>query len=148
MTRRQARENAFAAVFAATFGEPVDYLVEVGRQEQEPFAVDAFGEEIIGLYQAHADAVDSEIEKRLKGWKVKRLPRVSLAILRISVAEMLYGAADMDSVIINEAVEMAKKYGDEQDYQFINGVLGNISRDKAPAAEAGQPPLPSEGAAE
>ena len=58
-------------------------------------------------------------------------------ILRLAVAEMRFsGQDDMDSIVINEAVELAKKYaaGDE-DYQFINGVLGAISRDKAVTAE-------------
>ena len=56
-------------------------------------------------------------------------------LLRLSIAEMLYGEPDMDSVIVNEAVELAKKYAGEKDYQFVNGVLGTVSRQLHPAKE-------------
>lgn len=135
MTRRQARENAFMALFSTSFGNSVEDSVQLSR-DVEDYPVDAFGEDLLRLYAANGLAVDGAIEKYLKGWRVERLPRVSLSILRLSVTEMCYGSPDMDSVVINEAVEMAKKYGDEQDYQFINGVLGSISREKSGTASA------------
>lgn len=130
MNRRTARENAFMALFSTCFGHSVADSVENSRLDEE-YQVDAFGEGLLKLYEDNAGEVDGRIEQNLKGWRVERIPRVSLSILRLSVAEMLYGEPDMDSVIINEAVEMAKKFGDEPDYQFINGVLGSVSRAKA-----------------
>jgi N utilization substance protein B len=138
MTRRQARENSFIAMFSISFsGTALPDAIDASREVGE-FVVDAFGEWLLNLYHTHAEEIDREIESRLKRWRVERLPRVSLAILRLSVAEMRYGPPEMDSVVINEAVELAKKYGDEQDYQFINGVLGVISRTGDTAVSAAE----------
>lgn len=123
------------ALFALGFGGAADELIEAGREVGE-FGVDDFGEGLLKLYEAHATEVDGQIEGKLKGWRVERIQKVSLALLRLSIAEMLFGGGDMDSVIINEAVELAKKYGNEQDYQFVNGVLGSVSRQKAPEGDA------------
>ena len=69
------------------------------------------------------------IQSKLKGWDQKRISRVCSAILRLSTAEMMYSNEDMDSIIINEAVEICKEYAGENDYQFVNGVLGAISKE-------------------
>lgn len=60
---------------------------------------------------------------------MERLPRVSLTVLRLAVAEMLFGPENKPGVAINEAVELTKKYGADEDYQFVNGILGSIARD-------------------
>ncbi len=130
MTRRQDRENAFIALFAFSFGELPENFVKTSREENEPFAVAEFGEGLVTAYQNHAQEIDDAIEGKLKGWKFNRLPKVSLSILRLAITEIMYGEPDMDSVVINEAVEIAKKYGGDDDYQFINGVLGALSREK------------------
>ena len=134
MNRRKARENAFIAQFAASFGGEVEKPEEGEAPEYE---LDDFSQGLLDLYDAHAAEIDAEIENHLKGWRVQRIQKVSLAILRNSVAEMLYTGEDLDSVIINEAVELSKKFGDDQDYQFINGVLGSISRERAAAPKEG-----------
>ena len=140
MTRRQARERAFIALFEHSFGGDMEEIIACGRQEPAEYAVDEFGESLLRLYLAHRDEIDGAIEARLKGWKTERLARVNLALLRLAVAEMRYAEPDMDSVVINEAVELAKKYADEADYQFINGLLGSLSRAGAdlPVPEAGE----------
>ena len=57
------------------------------------------------------------------------MPRTSRTLLRLAIVEMrFFGADDIDSIVINESVELAKKYGSDGDYQFINGVLGSIAR--------------------
>ena len=71
---------------------------------------------------------------RLDG-KEERLPRVSLTILRLAVAEMLFGGENKPGVAINEAVELTKKYGADEDYQFVNGLLGAVARDHGLDAE-------------
>lgn len=135
LNRRQARENAFILLFESSFGRELDELMESCRDDKEEFHIDSFSEQLLREYYLHQEEVDKTITARLKGWTMDRLPRVSLALLRLAVTEMQYGEQDMDSVVINEIVELAKKYGDEKDYQFINGVLGNISRDKAAPQE-------------
>ena len=69
------------------------------------------------------------IQSKLKKWSTSRISKVCGAILRLSAAEMMYSHEDMDSVIINEAVEISKKFAGDNDYQFVNGVLGAISKE-------------------
>lgn len=138
MNRRTAREHAFLTLFSSSFenGFNLDELIEAGRADEGEFAVDAYGEMLLRRYAEHHAAVDEEIRNRLKGWKADRLPRVSLSLLRLAITEMVYGEQGMDSVVINEAVELSKKYGDEGDYQFINGLLGSVARDRAAGGQA------------
>ena len=66
---------------------------------------------------------------KLKNWSTSRISKVCGAILRLSAAEMMYSHEEMDSVVINEAVEICKKFAGDNDYQFVNGVLGAISKE-------------------
>ncbi|MBQ2792061.1 MAG: transcription antitermination protein NusB, partial [Oscillospiraceae bacterium] len=76
------------------------------------------------------------VEKFSTKWKKNRLSRVSLSVLRLALYEMLYEESIPESVSINEAVELAKKFGGEEDSAFVNGLLGAVSRsDKKLAAE-------------
>ena len=132
MKRRTARENAFIAAFEESF-QPGTMLqiIEESRQTEEQ-AVDAFGEQLLTLLVLHREEADKLIEPNLKNWKLSRVPRVSLIALELAVTEMFVGSEeDMDSVIINEAVELVKKFGGEEDYQFVNGVLGTLARQRA-----------------
>lgn len=128
MNRRKARENAFIALFEVSFGGSIEEVVSAGREVDDAYAVDEFGLTLLNGFAQHSQEVDTLIESKLKGWKVNRLARVSLAVLRLAVTEMLYGQPGMDSVVINEAVELSKKYGEQEDYQFVNGVLGSLAR--------------------
>ena len=69
-----------------------------------------------------------KISENLDKWSIDRIAKTDLAILRTAVAEMLYVDSIPVSVSINEAVNLAKKYGDDRSYAFINSVLGKISR--------------------
>ena len=132
MTRHKSRENAFIAVFEAGFSanDLEDILaVTLELPEYEDYMLDEFAMNLIKLYYDHADEVNDMIQSKLKGWDQKRISRVCSAILRLSTAEMMYSNEDMDSIIINEAVEICKEYAGENDYQFVNGVLGAISKE-------------------
>ena len=74
--------------------------------------------------------IDEAISEHLHKWRKERLSRVALSIIRLSVYEILYGEDIPVSVSINEAVELAKKYGGDDDPSFVNGVLGGIARQK------------------
>ena len=84
--------------------------------------------ETLAAVQDHHDDIDALISENLDRWSIERIARTDLAILRTAVAEMLYVDSIPVSVSINEAVNLAKKYGDERSYAFINSVLGKISR--------------------
>lgn len=145
MNRRESRENAFFAFFEGTFDNFENALAT--RPDEEPtYRLDEFGHKLIEKYIENADTVNNAIEACLTGWKSSRVARVNLALLRLAVTEMKYVQPDMDSVAINEAVELCKKYGDEEGYQFVNGVLGNISRGKLgtqPALKVEEPQEPT-----
>lgn len=129
LQRRQSRENAFLVLFSSAFGgEGIQESIALSREVDE-YALDDFGEKTVLDYQAHAEEIDALIGERLQGWTFGRLPKVSLALLRLAVSEILYGEEKLPSVTINEVVELAKKYGDENDYQFINGLLGKLVKD-------------------
>lgn len=72
--------------------------------------------------------IDSIIEKYSKGWKISRLVRIDLAILRLATYELKYSDVP-ESVVINEAVELAKKYGTDKSSSFINGILASITKE-------------------
>ena len=143
LTRREARENAFKAVFASSFniGEGAELEIPTDMEDCE---LDAFGLELVEQYRLHSAQIDEMISAHLKkGWSLQRLPRVSLTALRLAIAEMVYGKEDLVSVAINEAVELTKLFGGEDEYQFVNGVLGTIARElpyaqEAPVSEDGQ----------
>lgn len=76
--------------------------------------------------QDNVQELDSEISKYLKNWKLNRLNKVDLCILRIGAYELLFSKEIPSAVCINEAVEMGKKYSDEKSASFINGLLDSL----------------------
>lgn len=76
--------------------------------------------------EENIEKLDLEIEKYLKNWKLNRLNKVDLTILRIGAYELLYSDEIPSAVCINEAVELGKTYSDEKSASFINGVLDNL----------------------
>ena len=95
-----------------------------GAAETESAAPDAFRHPVAGRDDDLHAELDEIITAHLKGWTLARVPRVSLVALRLGLAEMLYGEEQKTGVAINEAVELVKKYGADNDYQFVNGLLG------------------------
>lgn len=75
-------------------------------------------------------AIDEKLEACSENWKVSRMAKVDLAILRLSAAEIIYLEDIPDSASINEAVDMAKKFGGDDSSKFINGILGKVVRNK------------------
>ena len=131
LTRREAREAAFLTAFAATFEPETPSLPSDSEQEEK----DVFARRLLAAMNDHAEELDSIIEDHLKGWTLNRVPRVSLVALRLALAEMLYGEEQKPGVAINEAVELVKKYGADNDYQFVNGLLGTVAREREESAE-------------
>ena len=74
------------------------------------------------------EQIDELIDKNLVGWSAKRISKVSRAIMRLSVCEMLYSEDLPVGVIINEAVEISKKYATNEDASDVNGVLGAVAK--------------------
>ena len=138
MTRREAREQAFILVFEqAVRGEDMNSILHDAAEARD-LVPSAFGErEALGV-EEHREEIDQVIEKHIRGWSLRRLSKVALALLRLAVYEMMWEQSIPYSVSINEAVELAKTYGGDEDYQFVNGLLGSVAREAGldgPAAE-------------
>lgn len=128
MTRREARELAFILLFEQSFcGAPITEILENAGEARDVNG-DAFAVALAEGASAHKDESDELISAFAHNWSRERLSRVSLAILRLAVYEMQWVEDIPVSVSINEAVELAKRYGGEEDSSFINGVLGGIAR--------------------
>ena len=129
ISRYKMREQAFILCFEMLFSDAdVDELAENAGEARDEFLSDYAIDCAKGV-KAHLEEIDARIGSNLKsGWKISRISRVSLAILRLAVYEILFVDDIPVSVSINEAVELSKKYTVQDDTSFINGVLGSIAR--------------------
>ena len=103
-------------------------------RDNEPGAADrAYITRVLDGVVNHLDELDSEIEAASRDWRVERMPKVDLTILRLATWEILHEEDVPGSVAINEAVELASRYSEPASGRFINGVLGTILRKKEAA---------------
>jgi N utilization substance protein B len=128
MTRREARELAFILLFEKSFTDDSIQEILINAGEARDIVSDKFALSLAEGADKHIDNIDDAISKHLHKWSKDRISRVALSIMRIAVYEILYGKDIPISVSINEAVELAKKYGGNEDPSFVNGVLGGIAR--------------------
>lgn len=124
MNRTEQREQAFCLVFQSLFNNDETLAI----YEENVAAVGDFARELFDGVSSKEQELDDVINKYSKGWKANRLPKVNLAILRLAIYEIKYLDDVPNSVAINEAVELAKKYSGEGDYSFINGILGSVAK--------------------
>ena len=124
MNRTEQREQAFCLVFQSLFNNDETLAI----YEENVAAVGDFARELFEGVSSKEQELDDVINKYSKGWKANRLPKVNLAILRLAIYEIKYLDDVPNSVAINEAVELAKKYSGEGDYSFINGILGSVAK--------------------
>ncbi len=129
MTRRQAREQAFTILFEKSFHPetPLEDILEISI-EQELMQEDEYAVSLAKTAWNNLIEIDELIEKNSIGWRINRISKVSLAILRLAICEINYIPEVPVSVSINEAVELCKKFGAEDDAPFVNGILGSIAR--------------------
>jgi len=144
--RHKAREHAFKILYELSFqpekevSEAIDLYLEGLEGEEEISERDlAFiRRETEGAWKALGE-LDPKIAATLHGWKLERLSKVDLAILRLALYEIIYADDIPVNVSINEAVELAKAYSQESGKSFVNGVLSNFTgkaQADAPAEEA------------
>lgn len=122
--RRKARELAFTLLYEMTyFNESDPAAVYESELELRPFEDDEYLRRVVIGSSKERERLDALIEKYSSGWKVKRISRVSLSIMRLCLYEMLFIDEIPFNVSINEAVELCKKYNDDKAVAFVNGVL-------------------------
>ncbi len=103
-------------------GEAIEEMSEPVRPE-----VRAFAETLICGVAEHLEEIDQAISVLSTNWALDRMPRVDLALLRLGAYELLYCEDVPHNVVINEAIEIGKRYGTEETAAFVNGVLDQIS---------------------
>lgn len=128
--RRAARESALALLYSGDIAETdVVEIVEQGAYPADDVAMPEYAEMLINGVAEHMADIDRHLESTSENWALDRMPVVDRAILRLATYEMLYVDDVPVSVAINEAVELAKAYGGEDDSsRFVNGILGRIAR--------------------
>ena len=128
MNRSEMREQAFILLFEKEFFKDKPCEEIEGIYSENVSALSDYAKELFETAYSHKDELDEIIEKFSNGWKLNRIPKVNLSILRLALTEIIYIDSMPEKVAINEAVEIAKKYSGNEDYSFINGILGSYSR--------------------
>ncbi len=133
MKRRELREHIFELLFRVEFNSPEEMPeqlrlffegLEVLEEKDQLYMEEKYARIVEKLPQ-----IDGQIEETAKGWKLARLAKVDLTILRLAVYEMKYDEDVPVGVAINEAVELSKKFGGDESPAFINGILGKLGKE-------------------
>jgi N utilization substance protein B len=131
MGRREARETAMTLLYSFEFHkEDPEIQMEFFKVSDEikPFHEKdvEYIENVTSGVLKNIDVIDDLITKYSRGWAFNRIPKTDISVLRLCIYEMLYRNDIPSNVSINEAVELAKKYGHEESSSFVNGILGSI----------------------
>lgn len=128
MSRRLARETAMQFLYEMEINS--DLTKEYYNKNLVIKLLDSkdtvFINNLINTYIDNKEDVDVSIEEKLTNWKLDRLNKVELSILRLAVTEIKYMEDIPKKVSINEAVEISKRFCDDESYIFINGILGEV----------------------
>lgn len=128
MKRSEIREAAFFLVFEKMFSDDTEDMIIDIAYEVDEFEVVEDVEILFKNVSAKSSELDEIIAKYSEKRQLSRIPKVSLAILRIALYEFLYDDKVPGNVAISEAVILTKKFAFDADVQFVNGVLGEFSR--------------------
>lgn len=128
--RTRARKSALALLYSSDITErDADDIVDAGAYPAGDIDLPEYAEALVRGVAAHRAEIDKRLSSTSENWALDRMPVVDRAILRLATYEMVYVDEVPVSVAINEAVELAKAYGGEDDSsRFVNGVLGRIAR--------------------
>ncbi|HEV2577550.1 MAG TPA: transcription antitermination factor NusB [Acidobacteriaceae bacterium] len=131
-TRRKSRELAMQMLFQGDLGkqkpEEVERLFWESRDDVDD-ETRGFADDLHRLATRREDEVDKLIQKHAKNWRLERMPAVDRNLLRAAVAEMLGYPNTPAPIVINETLEIAKRYAAPESLQFLNGVLDAIGRE-------------------
>ncbi len=129
MNRSKSRELAFKLIYEKEIQKEIEddtLQIFLEAQEIEDETVKEYLKDILFGVSQNEERINSLIEQNLKSdWKISRISKVNLSLLKLAIYEMIYNKLPY-KVAINEVVELAKKYSDEQAQSFINGILASI----------------------
>ena len=135
MSRKKARDNAFKCIYQLEFyqyeSKDLETLLQYCCEENENTdeEISYIKQVLNGVFENISD-IDKLILSNLKNWTLDRIAKIDLAILRLAIFEIMYMKDIPEKVSINEAVELAKEYGNNDSKSFVNGILAKILKDK------------------
>lgn len=133
MNRSEIREQAFKLIYSLEIQkkENIEEMIELYLESNEitnKNAIEYIKDAIYGI-EEHKEEILEKIEKHLKSdWRIERISKVDLSILKLAIYEIKYKEIPF-KIAINEAVELAKKYGEESSKNFVNGILASIVKE-------------------
>ena len=134
MNRSKARDYAFKLLYSLQINKSTDELEDqLNIFEESENIVDAetkgYISDVINGISQNSEGITNEIKKNIKqDWTIDRISKIDLALLKLGIYEMLYSKLPY-KVVVNEVVELAKRYGDDNSKAFVNGVLASIIKE-------------------
>ena len=133
MSRKTAREVtmklAFARMFDGECEETYQEVLDKSGINEAPTEEDIiYSQEVLKGIEEHEAEIDALIDEIAIGWRIERMPKVDLSVLRVAIYEMVYRDDIPHGVSINEAVELAKQFGGERSSAYINGMRGTLAK--------------------
>lgn len=130
MKRQKSREKAMELLFSMelsknSYEETIENFIEDYEMDLNTIDVE-YIKNVVKIVNDNVEVIDERIIQSLVNWKLDRVSKVNLTILRLAVGEMIFIEDVPGSVAINEAVELTKKYSDEKSCSFVNGVLDKV----------------------
>ena len=120
MSRIQSRENAFKLIYSKL------YVEETDLQDSSIEEIDDFCLSLVSAFTNNIDDIKNKVNSNLKGTSANRVYKIDLALIYLAIAEIFYVDGSEYKVVINEVVELAKKYSTEKSPKFINGFLAGL----------------------
>ncbi len=129
--RRTAREQALKFLYQTEFnsGELEKDMESFWEGLSSGDEVREFMDGLVKLVQEHREEIDRFIEQSSKNWTLDRMPHIDRNIIRIAVGELMYRSEVPPKVAINEALEIAKKFGSQDSTDFVNGILDRVKKE-------------------
>ncbi|MEK4700290.1 transcription antitermination factor NusB [Solibacillus sp. FSL R7-0668] len=126
MKRTEARQKAFQALFQL---DSTELTIEeaIGHVLEEEQKSDAFLNKLVRGTTENQAEIDAALTEKLEKWTLSRLPKIERTVLRLAVYELLHEQDTPNKVVMNEAIELCKTYGDEKSSKFVNGVLSKFT---------------------
>ncbi len=133
MNRKKSREKAMELLFSITLSkdsveEAMEVFVDNYEENIKELDLDYIKALLEGV-EANKNEIDSIIEHNLQNWKLDRISKINLTILRLGVYEIVFDENIPKKVALNEAIELGKVYSDEKSVSFINGVLDKVLKE-------------------
>mgnify|MGYP005764599781 FL=1 len=133
MSRKKARDNAFKCIYELEFIKDKnldDILLNCYEENNNSEGEKQYIQMVLKGVKENIEKIDNIILSKLKNWSLDRIAKIDLAILRLAIYEIIYVDSIPDKVSANEAVELAKTYGNNDSKSFVNGVIAKIIEDK------------------